>query len=74
MKAAKDLGQAIGDQKAACEALAIPRASFYRFHGPEKPKREKPKPPLALTETEVKRKEPVPFFTNQRVCICHENF
>jgi putative transposase len=52
MKAAKDLGQAIGDQKAACEALAIPRASFYRFHGPEKPKREKPKPPLALSETE----------------------
>lgn len=52
MKAAMDLSQSIGSIKAACEALQIPRASFYRFFGPEKPTGESARPPLALTEQE----------------------
>ena len=52
MNAARDLGQIIGDIKEACEALQVPRASFYRFFGPDKPKKEKSRPPLALSEQE----------------------
>lgn len=52
MNAAKELSQLIGNIKEACEALQIPRASFYRFFGPEKPIEERPKPPLTLSEQE----------------------
>ena len=52
MNAAKELSQFIGNIKEACEALQIPRASFYRFFGPEKPIEERPKPPLTLSEQE----------------------
>ena len=52
MSAAKELSQAIGSTKEACDAFNIPRASFYRFFGPEKPTEESPRPPLALTEQE----------------------
>ena len=52
MSAAMELSQAIGSTKEACDALQIPRASFYRFFGPEKPTEERPKSPLALSEQE----------------------
>lgn len=54
MRAAQELGQAIGNQKKACDSLQIPRASFYRFFGADKPTKERPQPPLALTEAEEK--------------------
>lgn len=52
MTAARELGEAIGNQKAACEALCVPRASFYRFYGVQKPNKERPRPPLALSSDE----------------------
>ena len=52
MMAVRDLGRSIGDQKAACEALGIPRASYYRHFQPENPDKERPRPPLALTAQE----------------------
>jgi putative transposase len=52
MNAAMELSQAIGNTKESCDALQIPRASFYRFFGPEKPAEERPKSPLALSEQE----------------------
>ncbi len=50
--AVRDLGQSIGDQKAACEALGVPRASYYRYFQPDKPDKDRPRPPLALTDQE----------------------
>ena len=52
MTAAKELGDAIGNQKAACDALLVPRASFYRFFDAQKPLKDQPKPPLALSRAE----------------------
>lgn len=52
MTAAKELGEAIGNQKAACDALCVPRASFYRFFEDQGPKKERPRPPLALSRDE----------------------
>jgi len=52
MTAAKELGHAIDNQKAACDALLVPRASFYRFFEAQKPKKDRPRPPLALSRDE----------------------
>lgn len=52
MNAARALGQFIGNYKRSCESLHIPRASFYRFFSPAKFMKARPKPPLALRETE----------------------
>lgn len=52
MMAVKDLGQSTGNQKEACEALNISRASFYRYFALKSPKKERPKPPLALSQEE----------------------
>ncbi len=52
MNAAMELSQAIGSTKDACDALQVPRASFYRFFGPEKTTEQRPEPPLALSEQE----------------------
>ena len=52
MTAAKELGDTIGNQKEACDALLVPRASFYRFFGAQKPHKAQPKPPLALSRAE----------------------
>jgi putative transposase len=52
MNAARELGRTIDNTREACEVLQVPRASFYRFFEPEKPKKEKPKPPLALCKKE----------------------
>jgi putative transposase len=55
MSAACTLSQAVS-KKAACEALEVPRATFYRHMSPESPTEEKcrPAPVLALTEQEKK--------------------
>jgi putative transposase len=55
MSAACTLSQDIG-KKAACEALSVPRATFYRHMSPESPQEEKsrPAPVLALTAQEKK--------------------
>ena len=52
MNAASKLGQEVG-KKAACEALGVPRATYYR-HADSRPDRSnsRPAPPLALTESE----------------------
>ena len=52
MNAAKELSQTIDDTKKACEALQVPRASFYSFFRHKKPIEDKPRPPLALSEQE----------------------
>jgi transposase InsO family protein len=53
MKAAADLSHDVG-RKPACEALGVPRATFYRhIHGkPDKGNGTRPEPPLALTLSE----------------------
>ena len=53
MSAAYALSQDVG-KKAACEALAVPRATFYRHMSPESSQGEKtrPVPVLALTKQE----------------------
>lgn len=52
MQAADILSPKVG-KKAACEAMGLCRASFYRYHSPAaKPKAERPAPPLALRQTE----------------------
>jgi putative transposase len=52
MTAARELGYAIGNQKEACDALLVPRASLYRFFEAQKPKNDRPRPPLALSRDE----------------------
>jgi putative transposase len=52
MMAVRDLGQSIGNQKEACEGLNIPRPSYYRYFAPKSPQKERPKPPLALSQEE----------------------
>jgi putative transposase len=53
MSAVDALSQDVG-KKAACEALAVPRATFYRSMSPEPPQEEasRPLPVLSLTEQE----------------------
>lgn len=54
MNAALTLSQKVG-KKAACEALKVPRSSFYRFHGEKKDMcPDRPTPPLSLTLEEKK--------------------
>jgi putative transposase len=45
------LGKDVG-KKAACEALSIARAGFYRHVGPKKPEGQRCLPPLALSDKE----------------------
>jgi len=47
MPAVKDLAGAVG-VAAACEALALPRASFYRWQKPAEEPKPRPTPPRAL--------------------------
>ncbi len=53
MQAADKLSFTVG-KKAACEAMGLCRASFYRYHSPAatRPKAGRPAPPLALREPE----------------------
>jgi len=53
MKAAQDLAAVVGVRR-ACHALAIPRASFYRWQRPRRPPppRPKPRPSRALSDEE----------------------
>jgi putative transposase len=39
-------------KKSACEALEVPRATFYRYLNPAKPETFRPEPPLALSSAE----------------------
>jgi putative transposase len=56
MSAAGALGQDVGT-KAACEALSVPRATFYRHRSPASSQEQgsRPAPVLALTKQERKR-------------------
>jgi hypothetical protein len=53
METAASLSNDVG-KKAACEALSIPRSTFYRRMNPPEVVKEdgRPAPPLALSETE----------------------
>jgi putative transposase len=51
MKATASLAQDVGI-RAACSALTVSRAGFYRWRGPVKEKVARPKPPLALSSSE----------------------
>jgi putative transposase len=51
IQAATILSRDVG-KKAACEALEVPRATFYRHMNPRKHKADRPNPPLALTTQE----------------------
>jgi putative transposase len=52
IQAASTLSQDVG-KKAACDALEVSRATFYRQQNPApKPHVKRPKPPLALTQSE----------------------
>ena len=54
--AAPDLAARIGSTRAACQALGVPRASFYRHRKPSPASpadKVRPRPPLALSESEV---------------------
>jgi putative transposase len=51
MSAAQALGRCVG-RKAACRALNLPRASFYRHLRPNAIPPARPKPSRALDETE----------------------
>lgn len=55
MNTAKQLSLDVG-RKPACDALQIPRATFYRYLKPisdmDKKDRQRPAPPLALSDTE----------------------
>ena len=51
IQAATILSRDVG-KKAACEALEVPRATYYRHQDPNKHKADRPKPPLAMTSQE----------------------
>ncbi len=52
MEATTGLAETVG-VAAACSALGLPRATFYRHRGPcARSQRERPRPPLALTVQE----------------------
>lgn len=54
IQAVKPLGDDVG-KKAACEALEVSRATFYRHLNPAKPQTPRPQPPLALSPAERQR-------------------
>jgi putative transposase len=45
----------LGSKKAACEALGVPRATYYRSQKPSSPARRRPRPPRALDDAERAR-------------------
>jgi putative transposase len=49
--AATILSRDVG-KKAACDALEVPRATYYRHQNPNEHKADRPKPPLALSSQE----------------------
>ena len=52
MRTTTELSTKVGVQ-AACSALGLPRATFYRHRAPSaRPARVRPRPPLALSETD----------------------
>ena len=51
IQAANTLSCEVG-KRAACEAMEVPRATFYRHLNPVKPKARRPEPPLALSLSE----------------------
>jgi putative transposase len=51
MGAVEELGQAVGVE-AACRALTMPSASYYRWRRPAKERKPRPRPPLALSASE----------------------
>jgi len=51
IQAATTLSREVG-KKAACEALEVSRATYYRHLNPVKPEVRRPEPPLALSLTE----------------------
>jgi len=51
MKATRRLGKRVGVAD-ACRALSVPRASYYRWRGPERPPRRVCKPARSLSEQE----------------------
>ena len=51
IQAATILSHDVG-KKPACEALEVPRATFYRHLNPVKPQDRRPSPPLALSPSE----------------------
>jgi putative transposase len=66
MAAAENLSGTVG-KKSACEALQVPRATFYRRQRPSaRPKKQRPAPPLALTEQE--RKMVIDTLHSDRFC------
>ncbi|MDZ7582740.1 MAG: hypothetical protein U5R30_19695 [Deltaproteobacteria bacterium] len=54
IQAVKPLSDDVG-KKAACEALEVSRATFYRHLNPAKPQTPRPQPPLALSPAERQR-------------------
>ena len=65
MSAVFSLSQAVG-KKAACEALAVPRATFYRHMSPESSQEEKPRPVPVLTLTDQERKTVIDILHSER--------
>ena len=54
MGAAASLSLDVG-KKAACKALKVPRASYYRHLNPTESIPDRPAPPLSLSSTEKTR-------------------
>jgi putative transposase len=55
MKSVDGAAGELGGVKPACEALAVPRASYYRHRRPTLPRRQRPRPPRALDDRERKK-------------------
>ena len=68
MQATSELSQTVGVQ-AACSALGLPRATFYRHRNPSlRLVRERPRPPLALSAQE--RQEVIGVLHSPRFVDC----
>ena len=65
MSAACALGQDMGT-KAACEALCVPRATFYRHRNPESSEEQKSRPAPALALSEQERKTVIDILHSER--------
>jgi transposase len=52
---AQKLGYEITNKSAACEAMSVSKATFYRYQQPETPGKPRPAPPLALTSGERRK-------------------
>lgn len=52
MNAVQNLARAIGSRVQACAALNMPRSTFYRCLKPDSPRKDRPTPPLALSQQE----------------------